>query len=66
VRFKRHDITVSKDSLDANWYIVVTAPNGVRAYDGWWAESAAKTWCDAVSEAKHGAMLTPSAASPRS
>ena len=57
-RFRRHDITVSKDSDESDWYIVVTGPSGLRDYDGWWRESRGKTWEEAVEEAKRGAMLT--------
>lgn len=57
VRFKRHNIRVSKDRPASNWYIVVTAPSGLRAYDGWWPDSADKSWQDAVAEAKDGACL---------
>lgn len=57
VRFKGHDINVSKDSLSSNWYIRVTHPNGSKLYDGWWRDSANATWQEAVDEAKLGAML---------
>ena len=59
VRFRRHDIHVSKDRPDANWYIVVTGPSGLRDYDGWWQDSDSKTWKEALAEAKCGACLTP-------
>lgn len=57
VRFKGHDINVSKDSLSANWYIRVIHPNGSKLYDGWWRDSATATWQEAIKEAKRGAML---------
>lgn len=57
VRFKGHDINVSKDSLSSNWYIRVTHPNGSKLYDGWWRDSANANWKEAVEEAKRGAML---------
>lgn len=56
--FRRHEITLSKDGPDRNWYIVVWAPSGLRCYDDWWHESANKTWHEALDEAKRGAMLT--------
>ena len=59
VRFKRHDINVSKDSLSVNWYIRVTHPNGSKLYDGWWRGSENATWQEAVEEAKRGALLIP-------
>lgn len=59
--FKRHHISVSKDSLSANWYIRVTHPNGSMLYDGWWRDSASATWQEAVEEAKQGALLLPKA-----
>lgn len=58
VRFKGHDINVSKDSLSVNWYIRVIHPNGSKLYDGWWRDSENATWKEAVEEAKRGAMLT--------
>ena len=57
VTFKRHHISVSKDSLSTNWYIRVTHPNGCKVYDGWWRDSENATWEEAVQEAKIGAML---------
>lgn len=59
VRFKGHDINVSKDAPSSNWYIRVTHPNGSRLYDGWWRDSANATWREAVEEAKRGALLAP-------
>ena len=66
LRFKRHEIAVTKDAPDKNWYIVVRSPSGLRCYDGWWSESAGRTWQEAVAEAKREAMLTPSTDEPRS
>ena len=59
VRFKGHDINVSKDALSTNWYIRVIHPNGSKLYDGWWRDSANATWQEAVEEAKRGALLVP-------
>ena len=56
-RFKGHEIICTKDAPSKNWYIQVTAPNGIRAYDGWWADSAGKSAAEAIHEAKRGAML---------
>lgn len=64
VRFKRHDINVSKDALSSNWYIRVTHPNGSKLYDGWWRDSANATWQEAVEEAKRGALLVPAPKEP--
>ena len=58
ITFKRHHISVSKDSLSVNWYIQVTHPNGCKLYDGWWRDSANETWQAAIEEGKRGAMLT--------
>ena len=52
-RYRRHEVEIS--------YIVVTAPNGVRAYDGWWYAGRGKTHREALMEALHGAMLWPNA-----
>ena len=58
VTFRRHEIALTKDAPDRNWYIVVRAPSGLMCYDGWWHESTGKTWREALEEAKRGAFLT--------
>ena len=57
--FKKHDITVERESRKDDWYIRVTAPCGLYAYDGWWPDSASKTAKEAFEEAKDGAQLDP-------
>ena len=58
VTFRRHEITLTKDAPDRNWYIVVRTPSGLMCYDGWWHESTGKMWREALEEAKRGACLT--------
>jgi hypothetical protein len=55
--FKKHHIAISRPSEDKDWYIMVTAPNGCYAYDGWWRDSGFKTPKEAFDEAKFGACL---------
>ena len=55
--YKKHDMTVERDSRKDDWYIRVTAPCGSYAYDGWWPDSADKTAAEAFEEAKDGACL---------
>jgi predicted RNase H-like HicB family nuclease len=55
--FKRHDIALTRDREDANWYIRVRGPDGLHKYDGYWRESAGKTLKEALQEAKEGALL---------
>lgn len=58
VRFKRHDIHIQRDEkMFGWWYIIVTAPCGSKAYNGWWHDSADRTADEAIAEAKRGAML---------
>ncbi|AYF87449.1 hypothetical protein D6Z43_09910 [Pseudomonas sp. DY-1] len=52
-----HVIDISRESEDEDWYIVVTAPCGMRDYDGWWTDSADKTIEQALAEAVHGSCL---------
>lgn len=59
--YKEHAIAISRDHENCNWYIRVTAPNGMRDYDGWWQGSERKTHREAVLEALRGSMLWPSA-----
>ena len=62
--FRRHSITLTKDAPDRNWYIVVRDPSGRMCYDGWWHESAGKTWREALEEAKRGACLPQARSKP--
>jgi predicted RNase H-like HicB family nuclease len=55
--FRKHSIVLSREDTDRNWYIVVTAPSGLKCYDGWWRDSVGKTLKQALQEAKEGAML---------
>jgi len=54
--FRRHTIDVHRE-FGKRWYIIVTAPSGMRAYDGWWQGSENKTAAEAIEEAKRGACL---------
>lgn len=56
-RYKGHDIEIDYDQRHDGWYIVVMAPNGMRAYDGWWRDSSGKNHREAVLEAIRGAQL---------
>lgn len=59
-KYKGHFIDIDRDNDKFGWwYIIVTAPNGMRDYDGWWKNSRGKTHREAVLEALHGAMLWP-------
>lgn len=55
--FKKHVITVERETKRDNWYITVQCPDGTYAYDGWWRDSVDKTVEQAIAEAKHGAQL---------
>jgi len=63
--YKGHSIGIARDDKNYNWYIIVTAPNGMRDYDGWWQDSAGKTHREAVLEALRGSMLHPNAVAQR-
>jgi hypothetical protein len=52
-----HLIQVARESVADDWYIIVTAPCGRLAYDGWWRDSAGKLVREAIAEAKRGAMI---------
>lgn len=56
-QFKGHGIYIERDHPSVNWYIIVKAPDGCNAYDGWWLDSEGKPVDDAVKEALRGAML---------
>lgn len=57
--FDGHDISISKDHREDDFYIVVTSPDGTHAYDGWWNDSKDATIDEAVEEALDGAQLRP-------
>ena len=57
-----YTIDASRDDESRNWYITVTAPSGIRDYDGYWRNSDFKTADDVVNEAIRGACLTGLAA----
>ena len=57
--YKGRAIGIARDSKNDDWYIIVTAPCGMRDYDGWWRNSSGKTHREAVLEALRGAMLWP-------
>ncbi len=46
-----------RDSAHQNWYIMVTAPDGCYAYDGWWKDSEDKSAPEVVEEAIRGACI---------
>lgn len=58
-RYKGREIEISYEQPRDCWYIVITAPNGIRDYDGWWRDSSGKTHREAILEALRGAMLWP-------
>lgn len=66
-RYKNSDIGITRGA-SGNWYIVVILDSGMRAYDGYWRDSAHRSLDDAITEACTGACLwTPNAAvKPRS
>jgi hypothetical protein len=55
-RYRGHDIQVDRepdDSADGMaFYIIVTAPSGMNAYDGWWG-----AWRNTLDEAIEEALL---------
>jgi hypothetical protein len=55
--FRRHSISLTRESSLHDWYIIVKHPSGGNLYDGWWRDSSDKTAKDALAEAKRGAML---------
>lgn len=57
--FRRHDIVLTRDAEDRNWYIRVRGPDGLHVYDGYWRDSVGKPLKDAIYEAKMGAGLIP-------
>ena len=57
-----YTIDASRDDESRNWHITVTAPSGIRDYDGYWRNSDFKTADDVVNEAIRGACLTGLAA----
>lgn len=52
-----HTISIRRECPQDDWYITVTGPEGIHAYDGWWGESAAKTIQEALNEAIDGSEL---------
>lgn len=52
---KRHDVEIERQS-DGSFYIIVSAPNGCKAYDGY-APRSVVTMAQAKREAIKGAML---------
>jgi predicted RNase H-like HicB family nuclease len=55
--FRNHNILLTRDEVDRNWYVQVIAPTGCYACDGYWLNSAGKTLKEALQYAKEGAML---------
>lgn len=56
-RYKGHAIGIERDHPNSEWYIVVTAPNGLPAYDGWWRDSKHKPIREAIEQALRGSLL---------
>lgn len=58
--FRGYTLSIDRErhgSLKGLWYIVVTAANGMRDYDGWWENSQNNTLDEAIIEALAGACL---------
>lgn len=58
--FKGYTLAIDRERsgrLKGLWCIVVTAPNGMRDYDGWWEGSQVNTLDEAIIEALAGACL---------
>ncbi|KMN48740.1 hypothetical protein VL04_17360 [Chromobacterium violaceum] len=56
-RYFDHEINISRDTNDEDWYIRVYSPTGMMDYDGWRDDSANKSAEEAVIEALDGALL---------
>lgn len=57
--YRGHDIQISFERKDPKpFYIMVTAPSGEYAYDGWWGEEW-NTMDEAIVEALRGSCLIP-------
>lgn len=57
--YRRHEITIERESnrsYGKAWYIVVIAPCGSYAYDGWWGELDSSL-DDAIAQALVGSGL---------
>lgn len=55
-RYKDCDIGITRGA-GRDWYIVVILESGMRAYDGYWRDSAHRSLDDAITEACVGACL---------
>ncbi|MBB3142771.1 hypothetical protein [Halomonas organivorans] len=54
--YQDHEIEIEREDADDRWYIIVTAPCGMRDYDGWWWDEGAPL-DEAIEEAVRGAMI---------
>lgn len=52
-----HTISIRREGPQDDWYITVTGPAGMYAYDGWWDDSATKSIQEALNEAINGSEL---------
>lgn len=58
-QYKDHDVHVWRDYESEPWYMVVRAPSGFKACEGYVPDSAGWPIRDAVTYALRGAMLIP-------
>ena len=61
--YKNHEIHLTREDQNDDWYIQVIADDGGRLYDGTWRDSTGKSRRAAILEALRGAMLWPNIAS---
>jgi hypothetical protein len=58
-RYRGHEIGIERDGRKTEWYIIVTAPDGTRAYDGWFKGSVGMHVNYAIYQALEGSLLLP-------
>jgi hypothetical protein len=56
-KYRGHQIAIERDGEKTDWYIIVTAPDGTRAYDGWWRGGRGKPVELAILNALEGSLL---------
>ena len=54
--YRGHELDISKERGARGFYIIVTAPDGCYAYDGWWGEEWS-TMDEAIAQALMGSCL---------